>query len=59
MTIEEDRKKAIEEAERKRVARIKAEIEDLEKQMLKVKGLFTGLKKRSIQNKIDSLKAQI
>ena len=59
MTIEEDRKKAIEEAEKKRVARIKAEIEDLEKQMLEVKGLFAGIKKKSLQKKIDALKDQI
>ena len=59
MTIEEDYKKAIEEAEKKRVARIKTEIEDLEKQMLDVKGLFAKIKKKSIQNEINALKAQI
>lgn len=59
MTIEEDRQKAIEEAEKNRVARIKAEIEDLEKQMLEVKGLFAGFKKKSLQKKIDNLKDQI
>lgn len=59
MTIEDDHKKAIEEAERKRVEEIKAEIADLEKQMIEAKGLFAGMKKKSLQNKIDVLKAKI
>ena len=38
---------------------LRCRIEDLEKQMLEVKGMFAGFKKKSLQKKIDALKDQI
>ena len=38
---------------------LRCRIEDLEKQMLEVKGLFAGIKKKSLQKKINALKDQI
>ena len=54
-----ERKQMQEEAERKRVEKIKEEIKVLEKEMAEAKGLFAGSKKKKLQSRIDELKSRI
>ena len=53
------RKRALEEAERKRIDALKYRITALENELQNTRGLFSGFKKKRLQNEIDELRALI